>query len=97
MFPHGRSLVKKLSGKPFAMIGVNSDPVDVARKAVRDNQLNWRSFQDAAGTTKISDDWLVRGWPTLVVLDAEHRIHFRGGDPDEAESVIQSLLEKMAK
>ena len=95
MFPHGRSLVKKMSGKPFAMIGVNSDPVDIAQKAVEDNELNWRSFQDAAGKTKISDDWLIRGWPTLVVLDAERRIRFRGGDPDEADRVIDSLLAKM--
>ena len=25
MYPHERSLVKRLEGKPFALIGVNSD------------------------------------------------------------------------
>jgi len=25
MYPHERSLVKKLEGKPFALIGINSD------------------------------------------------------------------------
>ena len=26
MYPHERSLVKKLADKPFALVGVNSDP-----------------------------------------------------------------------
>jgi hypothetical protein len=34
MYPHERSLVKKMEGKPFALIGVNSDEDRDALKPV---------------------------------------------------------------
>ena len=72
MYPHERSLVEEMKDKPFALIGVNSDKdVARARKAVADNQLNWRSFhagpQGAGGP--IPKAWAIKGWPTIVVLD----------------------------
>ena len=45
MYPHERSLVKKLEGKPFALIGVNSDTRrETAKKATISEKLTWRSF-----------------------------------------------------
>ena len=47
MIPHERSLVEDLKDKPFALIGVNSDQtVERAKKAIEENKLNWRSFQN---------------------------------------------------
>lgn len=97
MYPHERSLVEEMQQKPFALIGVNSDNLDRAKKAVAENQLNWRSFQNqpAGSERSISDVWSVRGWPTIVVLDAERRIHYRGHDGNEATRVARELVEKM--
>ena len=96
MYPHERSLVEEMSDKPFALIGVNSDSVERAKKAIADNKLNWRSFQNEpeGGEQKISSDWYVSGWPTVVVLDAEMKIHYRGHDGDEATRIARKLVEE---
>ncbi len=81
--------------KPFALVGVNSDEtVARAKQAIAKNQLNWRSFQNKpeGQATAIADDWAVQGWPTIVVLDGERKIRYRGHDGDEATKVAKSLL-----
>ena len=88
--------MEELKDEPFALIGVNSDDLDRARRAVEKNKLNWRSFQNepAGAGRAISDDWGVRGWPTIVVLDPEMKIHYRGHDGHEATAVAKDLLAK---
>ena len=44
MYPHERSLVEEMQDKQFVLLGVNSDKLDRAKKAVAENKLNWRSF-----------------------------------------------------
>ena len=98
MYPHERSLVEEMKDQPFALIGVNSDQtIERAKKAVAENALNWRSFQnqEEGRARAIADDWAVRGWPTVVVLDAEMRIHYRGHDGDEATRVAKKLVAKV--
>lgn len=57
MYPHERSLVEKMKGKPFALIGVNSDKtVEGAKKAVAKNRLNWRSFQNRGAQTEAAQN-----------------------------------------
>lgn len=88
-----------MKDKPFALVGVNSDKTpEVAKAAIAKNNLNWRSFQNQPeGAAKaIADDWAVKGWPTIVVLDAEMRIRYRGHSGDEATKVARELVEKLA-
>jgi hypothetical protein len=83
-----------MKDRPFALIGVNSDDLPRAKKAVAENKLNWRSFQNEPEGAEgaISKDWLVRGWPTIVVLDSEMRIRYRGHSGDEATAVARRLV-----
>jgi hypothetical protein len=75
MIPHERSLVNKLSGKPFVLIGVNSDgdrgsDPNKLQQDLKDNQVTWRSFQNQRKDSKpIATDWNVHGWPTLYLID----------------------------
>ena len=73
MYDHERSLVNEMekAGKPFALIGVNvGDSLDHIQNAVKEKELNWRSF--FAGEDKtIPDDYNVRGYPTVVIIDAD--------------------------
>ena len=74
MYPHERSLVNEMKGRPFALIGVNSDDnLEEIKGIVKKEKINWRSFQNEpkGATSSISQAWAVRGWPTLVVLDRE--------------------------
>ena len=50
MYPHERSLVKRLEGKPFALLGVNSDTKDRVRQAMKKENITWRSWWDGGNT-----------------------------------------------
>jgi hypothetical protein len=99
MYPHERSLVEEMKDKPFALLGVNSDSLERAKKAVAENKLNWRSFQNQPDGSDgaISDAWHIQGWPTVVVLDQDMRIHYRGHDGEAATEVAKELVEKLVK
>jgi peroxiredoxin len=96
MYPHERSLVKRLEGKPFALLGINSDPKDHAKKAMQKESITWRSWWDGGDTDgPISTKWNVRSWPTTYVLDHKGVIRYRnvrGGAMDEA---VDALLKEM--
>ena len=85
--------MEELKDEPFALIGVNSDDVPTAKAAIEKNGLNWRSFQNSVeGKDSISDEWAIEGWPTIVVLDAQRKIHYRGHDGHKATEVARELL-----
>jgi len=88
-----------MKDKPFALVGVNSDKsVEVAKAAIEKNQLNWRSFQNARpGRPDIAEDWAVNGWPTIVVLDAEGKIRYRGHDGDAATKTAKQVVDALVK
>ena len=71
MYPHERSLVKRLEGKPFALIGINSDQDrEKLQEVLKKEQISWRSFWDGGSTSgPIATKWNVHGWPTIYVLD----------------------------
>ncbi len=97
MYPHERSLVKKLANKPFALIGVNSDPDKAElKKAMEKENITWRSFWDVATSGPISTRWAVQGWPTLYVIDAKGVIrHKHVGSP--GDKVLDEEIEKLVK
>ena len=78
--PHERSLVKRMEGKPFAIVGVNSDKDRAAaRKVCAEVGISWRSFWDGGSTSgPIATRWSVQGWPTLYLIDGEGRIRYKG-------------------
>lgn len=96
MYPHERSLVKQLAGKPFALIGVNSDSdLKKLRKVVVEKNLSWRSFQNEQEYGAISDEWQIRGWPTIFVLDGEGRIRYKNVRGAAMDRAVEKLLAEM--
>ena len=96
MIPHERSLVQKLQGRPFAFIGVNSDPKETALASVERNKINWRSFWDGGSPTgQIATDYQVQYWPAIYLIDGDGVIqhkNLRGGELDQAlEDMIAEL------
>jgi hypothetical protein len=70
MYAHERSLVKKMQGTPFVLVGVNSDQTrDVAKQAATGEKLTWRSFFAGPGGGDIARTYEVRAWPTLFLID----------------------------
>jgi peroxiredoxin len=101
MYPHERSLVKRLAGKPFAILGVNSDDDrDSLKKALEKEHINWRSFYDQSTSGPIATRWNIRGWPTLFVLDHKGVIRHRyDGQPEQKvlDEAIDKLVEEAEK
>ena len=99
MYPHERSLVKKMEGKPFALIGVNSDQDrDALKEVLKKEEITWRSFWNGKEGTggPISKKWNVQGWPTLYVLDHKGIIRHKWlGSP--GDKVMDEAIEKLVK
>jgi hypothetical protein len=94
MYPHERSLVKRLEGQPFALIGVNSDRNrDALKEVLQKEQITWRSFWNGGSTSgPISDAWRVRGWPTIYVLDGSGTIRARNVRGEAMDRAVDALL-----
>jgi len=103
MYPHERSLVKKLADKPFVLLGVNSDQdLTELKKVLEEEQITWRSFWNGKEGTggPISTDWNVHGWPTLYIIDHKGVIrHKHVGNPgnDKLDAAIDKLVEAAEK
>ena len=95
MYPHERSLVQRMANRPFALVGVNSDPLENARAALERENITWRSFFNG-GTTggPISRAWGVTGWPTIYVLDDRGVIRFKNVRGEEMDKAVDELIER---
>ena len=99
MYPHERSLVKKLADKPFALIGVNSDTdMDFLKQRMREENITWRSFWNGPMGVygPISAEWGVYGWPTIYILNHKGVIRFKGPRGERMEEAVEQLLAEMA-
>ncbi len=98
MYPHERSLVKRMEGKPFALLGINSDPKDRLRQAMKRENITWRSWWDGGNTRgPIAKAWNVRGWPTIYVLDHKGVIRHRDVREKELDEAVDALLKEREK
>ncbi len=94
MIPHERSLVKRLEGKPFALIGVNTDDDrEMVKTRSKKDQVTWRSFYD--GRHQISQSWNIQGFPTIVLIDHKGIIRGITHSGKEMEAIIDKLLKEM--
>jgi hypothetical protein len=98
MYPHERSLVKRLESKPFALIGINSDKDrGELRKVLSKEQITWRSFWDGGSTSgPIARAWNVSSWPTVYVLDAHGVIRYKNVRGKELDKAVDALLTETA-
>src|SRR5260221_12444327 len=99
MYEHERSLVKRLEGKPFALIGVNSDTNRKELKVVlKKEKITWRSFWNGGSTSgPISKQWKVNGWPSIGGIDAKGVIRYRGVRGETMDKAVDTLLAEMEK
>jgi hypothetical protein len=98
MFDHERSLVNRMAGKPFALIGVNvGDELDQVRKVVADRGLNWRSFFEGE-SDRATNSYSIQGYPTVYLLDEQGIIRHRflgPPHPKELDAKIDELVSRV--
>ena len=101
MYPHERSLVQSMAGRPFKLLGVNNDQKKkIATDAIASNDLNWRSWFDGP-SGPIVKKFKITGFPTIFLID--HRgvvrsTEIRGNKLDEAiEYLVAEAEAEIAK
>jgi hypothetical protein len=99
MYPHERSLVKRLQDKPFALLGINSDQKREALKPVLEKEhITWRSWFDGGSTNgPIASKWNVSGWPTIYVLDHNGVIRYKNVREHAMDVAVDDLLKEAEK
>jgi hypothetical protein len=97
MYPHERSLVQRLAGKPFALLGVNSDrDREELKQVLKKEQITWRSWWNGGSTGgPISQAWQVQGWPTIYVIDARGVIRYKNVRGDGMDQAVDTLLKEL--
>jgi thiol-disulfide isomerase/thioredoxin len=100
LVPHEKALVKRFKGRPFALLGINSDSDrEKLKSALREKGITWQSWWDRGRTGgPISTRWDVHAWPTIIVLDGNGVIRFKGLPhhvPKLLDAAVDSLLKEM--
>ena len=96
MLPHEKELVERLKNKPFALIGINTDPVDTFKNLAGPNGISWRNVLAGKTGGPVVQAYSVRKYPTIYVLDAKGVIRFidvRGELLDQAVDLLLRELE----
>lgn len=94
MIPDQRDIVRKFAGKPFTMIGINSDRGTTAELAQRftDKEITWPQMIEGKERA-LSEAWNVHSYPTLFVIDRKGVIRARDvHDMAELKALIEKLL-----
>ena len=94
-----RSLVKRMQGKPFALLGVNGDEDrDKLKEWMKKEDITWRSWWDGGGSANtpgpIARQFNVHGWPTIYILDHRSVIRHKFlGSTQRLDAAINTLVE----
>ncbi|MDR3621979.1 MAG: TlpA disulfide reductase family protein [Paludisphaera borealis] len=95
MVPHERSLVKRLEGKPFALLGLNGDADRAtAERVARQESMTWPSWWDRGAEGPTIRRWNVVMWPTIYVLDPGGVIRYKNIRGQELDDAIDALLKE---
>jgi peroxiredoxin len=98
-YPYHRLLLELYRDRPFALLGVSSDPdPEAAKKAKDERGLSYRMWWDGDATKKtdgpIASAWGIGGWPTVFVIDRRGTIRFVNlRQEDLLKGVKQLMLE----
>ena len=97
MLPHEREMAKKYAGKPFTLLGVNSDQSRSAlKKTMEAEKITWPNiWGDSPAKNLIARAWEVTGWPTLFVLDHEGIVRYKNLRGEQLEKAIEELIAKV--
>lgn len=97
MIPHEREMVKRLAGKPFALVSISADDeADRLRDFVRDERMAWTHICDGPDGP-IGQAFDISYYPTIFVLDAKGVIRYKDVRDQELERAVEKLLAEMGR
>lgn len=86
------SMQKKFADKPFALIGVNNDPVETlkALQGPADSKVTWPNYSDPSN--KLAQEYRVGTRPLAYVLGPDRTIQYLGAPGSFVELAVEALL-----
>jgi thiol-disulfide isomerase/thioredoxin len=96
MYPEEREFVKRLEGKRFALLSVNTDgDRETLRKSIQDGEITWRCWWDGSPEGPICQNWNVTSFPTIYVLDGNGAIRFKNIHGLSLDEAVKKLLKDL--
>ena len=90
--------MKRLADKPFALLGINSDPDrEETKKIVKEEELIWRSWWDMNVDGRIHKQWNVIVRPATYVIDPQGVIRYKNITGNELDEAVDKLLGEIEK
>lgn len=94
--PKLRNLRQQFAGKPFEIVGIDSDAdVEALRRFVTANRIDWITVLDGSTDGPVAKSWRLDSWPTSFLLDGEGVIQARNPDLDSLATQISKMLAKV--
>ncbi|MFD0892326.1 redoxin domain-containing protein [Luteolibacter ambystomatis] len=91
------SMQKKFANKPFALIGVNNDPLKTLRdlQQIEGSKVTWPNYSDP--TDKLAKEYRVGTRPLAYVLGPDRTIQYFGAPGSFVELAVEALLSEGMK
>jgi thiol-disulfide isomerase/thioredoxin len=95
MIPHEREMVAARKDKPFVLVSVSvDDKKETLEKFLEKEEMPWTHWWDG-GAGKLSEQYQVKFFPTIYVLDAKGVIRFKHVRGEQMDKAIDTLLKEM--
>ncbi len=90
--------MKRLTDKPFALLGINSDEDrEQLKKTLKEQKINWRSWWDDGDINgPIHTRWAIEQRPAIYVLDGKGVIRHKDITKEELDRAVDGLLKELA-
>ena len=85
------------AGKPFELLGINSDKDREALKStLADEKITWRSWWDEGSINgPIQTQWQVSSRPAIYILYWKGEIRHKNIEAEKLDEAIKALLEEL--
>lgn len=89
--------MERLAGKPFALVGVNSDEDrEALKQTMAGEKITWRSWWDEGNVEgPIHTTWQIQERPAIHLLDGKGVIRFKNIPSEEVDAAIDRLLAEL--
>lgn len=97
MYPQLRSLNKKLKDKPFQIVGVNTDTSHrMIAATMKHLKLDWKNFWQKGKRGKYSNEWQIKSWPSVFIIDTEGIIRHKNINSKTIDKVLTKMMKELS-
>src|SRR5687768_5815149 len=102
MIPAQRKLMERMAGKPFTILGINSDENrSVLKRRLAEEKITWPNICDGSTKGEVTSAWNIRAWPTGYLIDHEGVIlgsfHVSEDGLDKTVEHLNKLIAKIPR